>query len=279
MWFVRSAPRGALAVGIAALGILPGGRAAPARPPLGDGEQLTYRVSWAILPVAGRIKVYGQAMTDPSGAPLFAVTTDTETRGLAKLFLPFEAHAQSLYDGRTGLLAWYGESSRTRNREAAHAMAFDLAHRQVLYTDKSKPGKPRLIALPPGDPMDLINTLLSARRWNLRIGQTRDILAFFEDDFYLLTVHAVGEEDVETSLGQFHAMILEPRMEKTPPKGMFRRGSSVRVWVAQNDPRRLPVQFQVMFKFGSGLATLTEYRPPSPEGAAGRPAPGVADPR
>jgi hypothetical protein len=52
-------------------------------------------------------------------------------------------------------------------------------------------------------------------------------------------------------------------MEKTPPKGMFKRGTAVRVWIAHNDPRRLPVRFEVEFKFGSGVATLTSYQPPS----------------
>jgi hypothetical protein len=53
-------------------------------------------------------------------------------------------------------------------------------------------------------------------------------------------------------------------MDKTPPKGMFKRGSAVRVWIAQNDPRRLPVKFEVELKFGSGVATLVAYQPPAP---------------
>jgi hypothetical protein len=52
-------------------------------------------------------------------------------------------------------------------------------------------------------------------------------------------------------------------MDKTPPKGMFKRGSAVRVWIAQNDPRRLPVKFEVELKFGSGVATLVAYQPPA----------------
>ena len=84
----------------------------------------------------------------------------------------------------------------------------------------------------------------------------------FEDEFYQLTIHAVGHEEVETSLGTFMTQVLEPRMEKTPPKGMFKRGSKVRVWISQ-DSRRLPVRFKVEFKVGSGVATLADYRPPT----------------
>ena len=62
-------------------------------------------------------------------------------------------------------------------------------------------------------------------------------------------------EDLETSFGRFHTLVLEPRMDKTPPKGMFKRGSSVRVWISQ-DERHLPVRFEVEFKMGTGVATL-----------------------
>ena len=64
-------------------------------------------------------------------------------------------------------------------------------------------------------------------------------------------------------MGKFRTVVLEPRMDKTPPKGMFRRGSSVRIWIAQ-DAHRLPVKFEVEFKIGTGSATLEAYeRPPA----------------
>jgi hypothetical protein len=71
-------------------------------------------------------------------------------------------------------------------------------------------------------------------------------------------------EDVETPIGKFRTAVLEPRMDKTPPKGMFKRGSSVRVWIAQ-DSHRLPVKFEVEFKIGTGSATLVNYEAPPPE--------------
>ena len=49
-------------------------------------------------------------------------------------------------------------------------------------------------------------------------------------------------------------------MDKTTPKGMFKRGSKVRVWIAQ-DEHRLPVKFEVEFKIGTGTATLETYTP------------------
>lgn len=232
-----------------------------AGPPLRNGERLVYRVSWAILPVAGRITVTGQSTAEPDGTPVFSAITETETRGLARLILPFSARAQSVYAVPSGALLFYAEASRTRDKQAYHSMTFDYANRTVAYLDRTDPQKSRTLDLPPGEPMDLIDCLLSARSWHLRPGQSHDVLCFFEDQFYPLTIHAIGEEVVDTPLGLFNTVVLEPRMEHTPPKGMFRKGGAVRVWIARDDPRQLPVQFQVQFKFGAGVATLSDYRP------------------
>jgi hypothetical protein len=229
-------------------------------PPLADGEQLVYGVAWAIVPGAGRITVTARNSSAAEGAGFLRVITETETRGLAHALLPFNARAESLYDQQTGRLVWFGESSSTRGKEAGHTIEFDQQHPQAEYTDDAHPDDPRTLPLPPGEPSDLINCLLLARNWNLVPGQSRDVLVFFEEDFYPLVIHALRYEDVETGLGTARALLLEPRMERVPPQGMFKRGSTVKVWIGQ-DSRHLPLQFQVQFKFGAGIATLNSYRP------------------
>jgi hypothetical protein len=249
-----------LTLGLAALAIAP----APAKPDLGlgDNESLVYHVSWAILPGVGAIRVDAKATSDPTGRPFLRVTTQTATRGLARILLPFDGEAESLFDRAKERLVWMGESTTMRDQHKAHTVTFDYRRGQATYVDGADPAHPRILAMPPGYPTDLITCLLYARTWNLRPGQARDALVLFEDEFYQLTIHAIGYESIVTPLGEFNTLILEPRMEKTPPLGMFRRGSTVRVWIAQ-DPRRLPVRFRVQFKFGTGVAMLAEYHPPT----------------
>jgi hypothetical protein len=247
--------------------------AAPSRPAarlaLGAGEMLVYRVSWAVLPSVGEIRVSAEPATDPEGKHLLRITTDTRTRGLASLLLPFDAHAESLFDADSGRLVWLGEASDKRGRPAAHSVRFDYGRKTAMYTPGlGAPGGTRALAMPSGYPTDLITSLLQARTWDMKPGETRDALVLFEDDFYQLTIHAVGYEQLTTPMGTFTTLVLEPRMEKTPPKGMFKRGSTVRVWISQ-DGARLPIRFQVDFKFGAGVSTLVEHRPPS----AGDPTP------
>ncbi len=243
--------------------------------PLRDGEVFTFKVSWAVLPGAGEIKVF--AATDTTAAqPRLLVTTTTQTRGLARALLPFEAKAESFFDLSTARLASLVESNQQRSKKAAHTVTFDYSGAQALYT-RTEPAEPaRALPMPAGEPLDLITQLVQTRDWHLKPGEKRDALVLFDDDFYELTIHAARFEELRTSLGTFNTVVLEPRMEKTAPKGMFKKGSTVRVWISQ-DERRLPVRFEVEFKIGTGVATLTRYE--APNSPAGPTAPDAKNPR
>ena len=223
------------------------------------GEELTYSVRWAVLPSVGQIRIAASRQV-MDGAPALNITTTTQTRGIASTLLTFKANSESIFDARTGRIIALHESSVTRSKNTDYVLRFDHQNRQARFTPKGA-GAARVLDLPEGDPADLITTLMKTRLWDLEVGQSRDALVSYRDEFYLLTVHATRLEHVKTPLGKFETVVLEPRMEKTPPKGMFKRGANVRVWVSR-DGTRLPVRFQVEFKFGTGVATLVKYTPP-----------------
>ncbi len=234
--------------------------------PLQDGEQLRYRVSWAIVPGAGEIKI--DAQHSPANPEHLIVTSSTGTRAFAKMLLSFSARSESTFDLKTGRLLSMHEKAMTRNKPSEHTVTFDYAQREATLT-RIVPVQPaRPLPIPDGNPADLILGLLQTRTWSLQPGEKQDSLVLFDDDFYELTIHAIRFEEVRTPLGTYNALLLEPRMEKTPPKGMFKRGSRVRVWIAQNE-HRLPVRFEVEFKIGTGTATLEAYRPPTAGSVSG----------
>lgn len=226
---------------------------------LGDGETLTYRVAWAILPGAGEIQISAHQEIGVEG-PLLRVVTTTATRGLARLLMPFEARSESLFEARSGRLLSLHETNRNRGKTSEHTVIFDYGNGHALYR-VPEPTEVRQLSLPPGNPTDLITSLLQTRTWNLKPGEARDALVLFNDDFYELTLHAENYEELRTSMGTYQTLLLVPRMEKTPPKGVFKQGGTVRVWIAQ-DAYHLPVRFEVEFKIGKGVATLTGYQPP-----------------
>jgi len=229
---------------------------------LGDGEQMTFRVGWGVFIGAGEIKI-SAIESAHQNRPELKVTTTTTTRGFLKAFFPFEARSGAYFDPATGLLLRSEESSKSKRKETNQTLAFDYRNRTALYANQVEPRKNAELAVPPGHPMDLIMSLVQTRTWNLQPGEKQDALVIFDDDFYELTIYAEGYEDLKTPLGNFRTLVLVPRMEKTEPKGMFKRGSTVRVWISQ-DEQRLPVRFEVEFKFGSGVATLVDYQAPRP---------------
>jgi hypothetical protein len=241
------------------------GRAAGPEVPilgLGNGETLSYSVRWGLIPSVGRIKITADALGEGADA-VMRVTTTTATWGLARGLFAFDARGESVYSARSGLLLSIGEWSSYQTKQVKDSITFNYGKMTAMFSDDIHPEKSRRILMPQGDPSDLILALIQTRYWNLLPGQRRDTLVIFKDQFYPLTVRAEEDSDyVLSSLGLFKTIILVPRMEKSPPVGMFKNGSTVRVWIETNDSRRLPVRFEVGFRFGTGTATLLNYTPP-----------------
>jgi hypothetical protein len=236
---------------------------ARAADPLGlhDGEVLTYRVAYGIFGNAGEIKISANTEINDN-APFLSVVTTTSTRGFLKTVYPFQAQSDSIFDQRTGRMTVHTETSATTKKKTNFALEFNHEKSTAIYTDFTNSANNQTLNLPPGNTMDLITSLVQTRVWNLKPGESRDLNVMFERDVYELTIHALRYEKVRTAMGTFNTLVYEPRMEKTPPKGMFKRGSSVHVWISQ-DAQRLPVKFEVEFKFGAGVANLIKYQPPT----------------
>jgi hypothetical protein len=227
---------------------------------LAPGEMLKFKVGFSLFSNAGEITIAARAETDDK-KPCLLVVTNTNTRGFVRSFYPFDARADSVYVLENGHMVIHTERSIQGKKATDTMLTFDYNKRTADFQNIIHPEKNQIVALPPGDPMDLISTLVQARSWQLKPGDTVDALVMFEEEPYELTFHAEKYEKVKTPLGTFETLVIVPRMEKTPPKGMFKRGSTVRVWISQ-DERHLPVKFEVEFKFGSGVATLVKYDPP-----------------
>ncbi|MCR6656684.1 MAG: DUF3108 domain-containing protein [Opitutus sp.] len=227
---------------------------------LEPGEQLAFRVSWGIFFNAGSIEISTRDESTTARSTM-VVSTKTATRGVVRRLLRFEAMADSVYDVESGRMLIHTEQSLSSRKKANFALELNYEKRLARFTDFVNPDRTQDVPMPEGLVNDLIMSLIQTRSWDMKPGDKRDINVAFEKDIYELTVYALRYETVETPLGKFRTLVFQPRMEKTPPKGMFKRGSTVQVWIAQDDPRKLPVKFEVEFKFGAGVATLVKHTP------------------
>src|SRR5258708_35073672 len=104
------------------------------------------------------------------------------------------------------------------------------------------------------------------RGWNLRRGERDRVLISFGRDFYELMIQADRVERVRTPMGTFDALLLVPTLIGEP-KGMFKKGAEVRVWISQ-DELHLPVKIELQLKVGSVVAVLGQHQTPTPGLAA-----------
>lgn len=226
-----------------------------------NGEKFTYKVGFAIFTHAGDITISGQSDTS-TGHPLIRVTADTKSRGIVRGLYEFDNKAEALIDPETGRLLSVHESGADPKRATDSDFVIDYDKRVATYTDRVRPQRSGTVNLPEGgDPLDLISALVQTREWNLKVGEKRDLVVQFGRDLYAITITAEGYEDVRTPMGKYQTLVLVPRMEKNP-KGLFKRGGEIKVWIAQ-DGSRLPVKMQLKLNFGSATLSLSGYEPPA----------------
>ena len=113
-----------------------------------DGERLTYRVSWAIVPGAGEITVNAARSAGDGGAPRLVVTTTTTTRRLARMLLPFDAEETCVFDLTNGHLLSLRETSVQREKRTETAVTFDHERREATYSGPKSGGQPQLLRMP-----------------------------------------------------------------------------------------------------------------------------------
>jgi len=231
---------------------------------LGDGEKLEFRVGWGVLSGAGEITVAASAeRVMGEGRSNTRVITSLKTRGVVGSLYNFEARGDSLYDGRDGRIL-KAEATSIAGKKRTHTKAvFDHVNNVMRFENLVRPEKSATLPLPKADTMDLITALVQARAWDMKPGDTRPLVAIFEDQFYDLTVTATGYEKVKSPWGQVNTLVLVPEPSPgTELKGMFKKGGSVRVWISQ-DERRLPVKLQIGLPYGTATAHLVKHTPPA----------------
>lgn len=224
-----------------------------------DGESFTYRVGFAVFSRAGEITITAHE-EEREGRKVVRVTTSTRSRGIVRGLYAFDNEAEVLIDQASGRLLSVRESGSDPKRATDSETSFDYEERIARHEDRVRKERTTDIPIPDGDPLDLISALVQTRDWDMKPGDKRDVLVHFGRDLYPLTIHAEKYEEVKTPLGGYKTLVLVPRMEKDP-KGLFKRGGEIKVWIAQ-DESKLPVKMQLVLKYGTASLLLSEYQAP-----------------
>jgi len=238
--------------------------AAPASgaPWLGPGETFGFQVSWGIFPRAGSIDIAADPL-NPDVSAERRVTVRIATDGTFGRLYRYEAIGETLFAADTGLMQRASYRARIGKKKQQRDLTFDYVARVAHYRDTIDPTRDATLTLPEGEPVDLITSLVTARRWQLAPGDTREILVQVDDDFYPLLLRAGAIERLRTKRGEFSALVITPE-SAGKARGLFRRGGSLKIWI-EDSPARLPLRIEAKGRFGTVTADLVHYTPPLAE--------------
>lgn len=223
-----------------------------------DGERFRYRTGWGIFAHAGEVIIEAHRDT-LEGRPVFRITTQISSRGVVRGLYTFDNRGELVIDEASGRILQAAESGRAGSKKQGSLTVFDYERGVARHTDEERPHRNREFTLPQGDPIDLISALIQTREWQAQVGDRREALVYFGRDLYPIVLRADGKETVRTPAGSVATLRLVPSMEREEPRGVFRKGGEIKVWVSEQEPR-LPVQMQLKLNFGSALLTLIEHR-------------------
>ena len=229
---------------------------------LRDGERFRFQISWGIFSNAGEIVIQARRATT-GDADLMRISTRISSRGFVRGFYRFDNQSELVVDMATGRLLSVDEVG-TGSKDTRTRTLFDYGRRQAVHTDFLHPDRNREFPLGATDPVDLITTLIQTREWNPKPGDHRSVEVYFGRDIYPVVIRGEQFEQVKTPLGVFKTVQLTPRMETEPPRGVFKRGGEIKVWVSASENPQ-PVQMQLKLNFGTARLILAEHESPAPE--------------
>jgi len=230
-----------------------------------DGEAFRFRAGWGVFTNAAEISVSARKGTW-EGKDVFRIAMVTKTRGVVGGLYPYEEKAEAIIDANTGRLLVATDKSDNGDQSMDSTMSFDYETRVARFRDKFKPGRNGDVSLPDGDPVDLISALIQSREFALEPGAKREAVVFAGRDVYPINIYADRYEDITYRGRDISTLLMIPRMEAQSPRGIFRKGGQVKVWVAKEEDR-LPVKMQLKLNFGTATLTLIEHTKPTPAGS------------
>jgi len=228
---------------------------------LRDGESLLFRVSWGIFLHAGDVRISARREVI-DGRAVFRISMVTSSRGLLRGFYPYDDHADAIIDEATGRIVSARDVGTADDKTVSDTETlFDYTKHVATHTDKARPERNHEFPIPAGDPVDLLSALVQTREWQAQAGDKRAVVIYVGNDLYPVTLSAEGYDQVRTPQGDRRALRLVPRMDTAEPRGIFKRGGEIKVWVSQDGDRQ-PVKMQLKLKFGTAMLTLMEHRTP-----------------
>lgn len=203
--------------------------------------------------------------SSPDGVPVHRIRLSAVSNDYVSRFYPVNTLYETWVDARDFTPVRFEKHAREGRYSSDEVEEFDLARRVAVWRDEKEL---RAVGPIPDRFHDVISSFYFMRTVPLVPGLETRVDLYSRGKLYRLVVAVLGRERVETELGVFDAIKVQPRMHESAGSEDRNKGKLF-LWFS-DDARRLPVMARTILPIGSVTARLTKV---SGETLASGPAP------
>lgn len=231
--------------------------------PVSTGEELQFRLSYGWFTVGrGTFKISDEYIVK-NGKECLEINVHGRTAGLAGVFSKVDDRWGALVDKNTFLPYYSYRDLSEGDHDLDEKVYFDYDSMEVRVESSSESradsGSTNFYDLEAGNIFDMMGGLMYARSIDYRgleKGDTIQLDAFFEKEFYDFEMIYHGIEMTKTKVGNIYCHKVVPIMQKN---NVFKGQNAVKLWISA-DANRLPLKVAADMNFGTAYCELTAYK-------------------
>lgn len=233
--------------------------------PFEAGETLVYTVSWLKIE-GGQMTLSTSREASPDGVPVHRIRLSAVSNDYVSKFYPVDTRYETWVDARDFTPVRFEKHAREGRYVSDEVEEFDLGRRVAVWRDEKRV---RATGPIPERFQDVISSFFYMRTVPLVPGEETRVDLYTRGKLYRLVVAVIGRERVETEMGVFDALKVQPRMHDTASASSVDRNKGKLFLWFSDDERRLPVMARTILPIGSVTARLTRVEgAPPPQAAA-----------
>ena len=219
-----------------------------------SGETLRYRIHYGLLN-AGTASLT-TLKTTYKGQPHFYVKGVGKTTGAVRAFFKVEDTYESFINYNTGLPSFYVRNVKEGTYTQHFETVFNHSNQTLLLTDKEKNTTIKV------DSVKGVQDMLSAFYYlrslddsDLKIGSSKKLNVWIDDEMFPFQLKIVGTENVKTKFGTINCLKIIPQVISGR---VFKDKEGVTLYVS-NDKNHIPISVKAELAVGSLKADIDSF--------------------
>lgn len=218
------------------------------------GEQLVFSVRYGKIPAGeATLSIVDQNFVD--GHPCYHIVSTAKSSSVFDKVYTVRDRYESYMDVDSLFSRHFEKHLREGRYKADQVVRMDQELGRARYHDGKE------FDIPHGT-YDVLSAFYRVRTMDLTEGAEFYLDSHADRKNYAIKVNVIGKERVETPVGTFDCLVVEPRLRSG---AFFKSEGKLTIWLT-DDERRIPVQMKSKIPIGSISVVLTSMtRPPGAE--------------